>query len=194
MYGIYTISGERYKLACTATAIETAAWANSPNQAPRKSRLFGTLGEMAVAEHFIANHSQRTVVPLGMLHRLGLAGNNALDRGDILMIGKKKVAPPSGGAKILVDDVAVYEVKTTSNGAARGFVTKKAVEDYLRSGVVSIALVFVQTKEGEARCIIDEMAHPCEIERDWMPYRFDGVEGFMSRRIMKMRHANALPV
>ena len=135
MYGEYEISGKQFHLAAMIASIEFDQW-RYKSDACKQSRLVGVLGEMFAGMYLEGQTGGRSCIPQGLLMRTGLFSANTIDRGDIIMVGKRKVKSGPDFREHVIDAVWTYEVKATS-GIRRGL-----VEDWSRPvALASISLV-----------------------------------------------------
>lgn len=172
MHGEYTISGKHFHLAAIISSIEHDAWAVKDNQS-KSSRMTGVLGEMFAAMHLETSAGRRSCIPQGLFQRTGLFSRNTLDRGDVILVGKRKIKSRDYVKNYQVDAVQQFEVKATSTQHLRGLVDCNCVAEYALRHVTSVLLVHVEVGAHTATGTIDEVATPTDI-MEWPRVETEG--------------------
>lgn len=172
MYGEYTISGKHFHLAAIISSIEHDAWVVKDQQT-KSSRMTGVLGEMFAAMHLETTAGRRSCIPQGLFQRTGLFSRNTLDRGDVIMVGKRKIKSKDYAKNYQVDAVQQFEVKATGTQHLRGLVDCNCVAEYALRHVTSVILVHVTVGAHTATGIIDEVASPTDI-MEWPQVEAEG--------------------
>ncbi|QJI52574.1 hypothetical protein [Escherichia phage SECphi4] len=191
MYGEYEISGKQFHLAAMIASIEFDQW-RYKSDACKQSRLVGVLGEMFAGMYLEGQAGGRSCIPQGLLMRTGLFSANTIDRGDIIMVGKRKVKSGPDFREHMIDAVWTYEVKATS-GIRRGLVEARCAREYLSRRVAGVILVGVSFGQHSAHGVIEDIAEPYVIVNDWPLVEVEGKEYFESplvRRKMDWENSN----
>lgn len=166
MFHESVISGIKFKLATDLAAADWQAW-NHKSPASKTVRLIGVLGEMAAAEYLTSIAGRRTCVPQGLTQRMGLTGEVALDRGDILLIGKRNIKRGPDYRDYTVDSVQAFEVKATTTAERRGMIEVSAAQDYAKFRVSGVVLVSIAMHGDSATCVVEDVADPLDIVESW---------------------------
>lgn len=183
MYGEYELSGKAFHLASLIASIEFDYWRNR-SDACKQSRLVGVLGEMFAGMYLEGHTGGRSCVPQGLLQRTGLFSGNTMNRGDVVMLGKRKVKVGPDYKDQVIDAVWSYEVKATT-GIRRGLVEARCAYEYMERRVAGVILVLVEFGQHKATGIIEEVADPYVIVNDWPLVEVDGKEYFESPAIRR---------
>lgn len=173
MFDLIKLSADDMRLAQLAADMETVRWRTAKTVTSHSARKIGVMGEIAAVKYITGLHGQRSTVPQGINHRLGLTQNVAKDRGDILLITRRKG----------VDTVTAMEVKATGNREVRYTIEKHFADNYVADGVNRILLVHIdQTNSLAVECTIDEDVNPKDIVLDWRIAVLDNREVYVSPR------------
>lgn len=166
MYGEFTITGRQHHMAGLLTSLESDIFPDD-DHVSRRARMVGTLGEMFGALYLESIVGSRSVIAQGLLSRTKLCAGNTLERGDLILVGKRKIRGEDGVKNFIVDAVWRYEVKATSDPELRGCIEARYVEKYAERKVVGCILVTVDPGQHTAHGVIEDVADPANILAEW---------------------------
>lgn len=178
-FGEFHIDGKQFALAGLLASTEFDQWKHK-SDASKTSRLVGVLGEMFGAMYLETIAGSRSVIAQGLLHRMGIFAKNTLDRGDIVVLGKRTIKQGPNYAPYKVDSVVQYEIKASSTPTYRGMIECKAAQEYASRYCVGVVLLSIHVGDNEAYGVVEDQADPRDIVAYWPVVEVDGVPYYES--------------
>lgn len=174
MYGEFSIEGKHFHLASLIASIEYDNWHHKDGNDSKHARFVGVLGEMFTAMYLETVSFGRSVLPQGIFSRTGLFSGNTLDRGDVLLVGKRTIKKGNQYKNYQIDAVWTYETKATSTGLYRGMIECSAAQEYATRRIESVVLVSVSFEQHKAVGIVEDVAPPQDIVDFWPVVDIEG--------------------
>lgn len=174
MYGEFNIDRKHFHLASLIASIEYDNWHHKDGADSKHARFVGVLGEMFTAMYLETVSFGRSVLPQGIFSRTGLFSGNTLDRGDVILVGKRTIKKGNQYKNYQIDAVWTYETKATSTDVFRGMIECSAAEEYAARRVEGVVLVSITLSQHQATGVIEDVAYPQDIVDSWPVVQVDG--------------------